>query len=147
MTPELRIRHATGADASALAKLAGQLGYPTDAAAIRQRLRDINERGAGIVLVAENSNGTTAGTAYVHAEYSMVDEPRAHLADLVVDESFRSAGIGAALLHATESWAREHGLSRMRVNSNVTREDAHRFYRREGYAENKRQAVFLKQLI
>ena len=147
MTPGLRIRRATGADAPELAKLAGQLGYPTDAMAIRQRLRDIDEQGAGIVLVAENGDGAITGTAHVHAEYSVVDDPKAHLADLVVDESFRSAGIGAALLHATESWAREHGLSRMRVNSNVIRERAHRFYLREGYAENKRQAVFLKQLI
>jgi hypothetical protein len=34
----------------------------------------------------------------------------------------------------------------MRVRSNVIRERAHRFYLREGYAEKKRQAVFLKQL-
>jgi hypothetical protein len=35
----------------------------------------------------------------------------------------------------------------MRVNSNVVRERAHRFYLREGYTERKRQAVFFKQLV
>jgi hypothetical protein len=32
------------------------------------------------------------------------------------------------------------------VRSNVVRRDAHRFYLREGYAEQKRQAVFVKRL-
>jgi len=63
-----------------------------------------------------------------------------------VDESCRSQGIGSALLRAAETWAREHGLTRMRVNSNVIRERAHRLYLREGYVENKRQAVFFKPL-
>lgn len=147
MMGSLQIRRATQVDVPELARLAGQLGYPAAAAAIAKRLRDIGEHGAGAVFVAETGSGTIVGSAHVLAEYTLVDEPKAQLADLVVDESFRSQGIGSALLHATESWAREHGLTRMRVNSNVIRERAHRFYLREGYFDRKRQAVFFKQLI
>ena len=147
MSAPIRIREVALADAEALARLSAQLGYPADAEAISRRLHEIKAHGAGLVLVAEEAGGKIAGTAHVHAEYSMVDEPKAHLADLVVDEALRSRGVGAALLRACEAWARERGLSRMRVNSNVIRERAHRFYLREDYAENKRQAVFFKQLI
>jgi hypothetical protein len=35
----------------------------------------------------------------------------------------------------------------MRVRSNVIRERAHEFYKREGYAEKKRQVVFEKSLV
>ena len=146
MSHEVRIRAAIKSDAEALARLSGQLGYHADPSAIARRLRAIVQHDAGVVLVAETGDGVIAGTAHVHAEFSMVDAPKAYLADLVVDESWRSQGIGSALLSATEAWAREHGLTRMRVNSNVIRERAHRFYLREGYVENKRQAVFFKPL-
>lgn len=147
MSGAVRIRAATSADAEALARLSSQLGYPASAEAIARRLREIEAHAAGVVLVAAKGDGAIVGSAHVLGEYTLLDEPKAQLADLVVDESFRGAGVGAALLHAAESWAREHELARMRVNSNVIRERAHRFYLREGYAGNKRQAVFLKQLI
>lgn len=142
----MKIREANPEDAEALARLSGQLGYPANAEATARRLREIIARPVGAVYVAEMRDRTIAGTAHVLAEYSMMDEPRAYLAGLIVDESCRSQGIGSALLRAAETWAREHGLTRMRVNSNVIRERAHRFYLREGYVENKRQAVFFKPL-
>lgn len=70
----------------------------------------------------------------------------AELAGLVVDESVRGSGVGAALLAAAEDWARAQGFASMRVRSNVIRERAHRFYEREGYARIKAQAVFRKPL-
>jgi hypothetical protein len=36
--------------------------------------------------------------------------------------------------------------AKVRARSNVIREDAHRFYRRLGYRETKRQAVLSRQL-
>ena len=117
----MRIREANPEDAEALARLSGQLGYPATAEATARRLREIVARPVGAVYVAEMRDRTIAGTAHVLAEYSMMDEPRAYLAGLIVDESCRSQGIGSALLRAAETWAREHGLTRMRVNSNVIR--------------------------
>ena len=147
MSGPIRIRAAIATDSPALARLSAQLGYPADAAMCERRLREIAARGAGVVFVAEAGDGMIAGAAHVMAECSLVDDSKGHLADLIVDESCRGRGTGAALLRASEAWARERGLARMRVNSNVIRERAHRFYLREGYAEHKRQAVFFKQLV
>jgi len=64
---------------------------------------------------------------------------RALLEGFVVDEAARSRGIGAALLEAVESRARERGCAEIRVQSNVLRERAHSFYERNGYVKVKAQ--------
>lgn len=138
------IRAATLADAEALAPLSGQLGYPADAPTIARRLADIANRDAGMVLVAVDAHGTVCGFALAEPRYLLFTEPFVELAALVVGEAVRGQGIGAALLAAVEAWARERGVSRVRVRSNVIRDRAHRFYLREGYAEGKRQVVFVK---
>ncbi|MBS0433235.1 MAG: GNAT family N-acetyltransferase [Proteobacteria bacterium] len=140
------IRQADAADAEALARLSGQLGYPADAAAIARRLRGIVAHGAGVVLVAQ-IDGAVAGWAHVMAQHRLEHDANAELAGLVVDEDARGGGIGAALLRAAEAWAHGHGCVELVVRSNVIRERAHRFYLREGYTEKKRQAVFVKNLV
>jgi hypothetical protein len=45
-----------------------------------------------------------------------------------------------------EEWARQQGLGNIVVRSRATREAAHRFYLREGYAQTKISAVFTKIL-
>ncbi|MGH8163434.1 MAG: GNAT family N-acetyltransferase, partial [Rhodanobacteraceae bacterium] len=104
------------------------------------------EHGAGAVLVAEFGDGSIAGWAHVLPQRRLEHDPNVELAGLIVDENRRGAGVGVALLRAVEAWARENGFSELVVRSNVIRTHAHRFYLREGYAEKKRQAVFVKKL-
>ncbi|GAC1412988.1 MAG: hypothetical protein NVSMB57_08470 [Actinomycetota bacterium] len=59
-------------------------------------------------------------------------EPQAWIPDLVVSESARSAGAGAALLAEAESVAREQGCFSLSLESAAWRTRAHAFYRREG---------------
>jgi GNAT superfamily N-acetyltransferase len=63
---------------------------------------------------------------------------------LVVTASARRRGTGAALVTQAEKWAAAKGLARVLVRSNAVREDAHRFYLREGYRRAKTSAVFEK---
>ena len=140
------IRSAETGDAAALASLSTQLGYPTDAETMRRRLHRLHENRIGAIFVALNDESHVVGWTHVVERFHLEDEPFVELAGLVVDENARSAGVGAALLHAAESWARELGHAKLRVRSNVIRDRAHGFYRREGYVERKRQAVFEKSL-
>jgi GNAT superfamily N-acetyltransferase len=139
------IRVATHADADELARLSGQLGYPTGAARVLHRLDGVITHHAGVVLVAVDPDGGLAGFAHVEPRRLLIAEPFAELAALVVSETARGQRVGSALLAAAEAWAREQGVASMRVRSNVLRERAHHFYLREGYVEKKRQAVFLKR--
>jgi PhnO protein len=60
---------------------------------------------------------------------------------LVVDETRRSAGIGAALVEAAAEWTARHGFRTLRVRSNVVRERTHGFYERQGFTRAKSQLV------
>lgn len=97
------------------------------------------------MLVAVDAQGMPSGFAHVEPRRLLIAEPFAELAALVISEKVRGQRVGSVLLAAAEAWAREQGFASMRVRSNVLRERAHRFYLREGYAEKKRQAVFLKR--
>lgn len=52
--------------------------------------------------------------------------------DLVTDERIRSRGYGARLLDWLKDQGRQQGCSELQLISRVTREQAHRFYFREG---------------
>lgn len=142
----IHVRVAMNADAEALAALATQLGYPTDAVAVERRLRAVEAGEAGVLLVAESENGRVGGLARALTQHFVVDDAFVELAALVVADEVRGTGVGAALLAAVEQWARDRGFASVHVRSNVIRERAHRFYLREGYIEVKRQAVFVKRL-
>ena len=104
-----------------------------DPAAAGARLRVAIDGEDSIVLVADAGDGALAGfcTAYIDllsVRYGL----RCWVEDLAVDPGRRSQGIGAALLAAGRDWAREHGATHFELDSGLAREDAHRFYERDG---------------
>lgn len=143
----IAIRTAREGDEVALATLATQLtGQTVDASSMAERLSKVRAEQIGEAIVAQDQNGRVLGWAHVVPRLQLEHEPYAELAGLVVDESVRSGGVGAALLDAAEGWARARGFAMMLVRSRVTRERAHRFYEREGYERFKESAVFRKTL-
>ena len=58
----------------------------------------------------------------------------AEIESVHVDEQVRSSGIGGALLEATVARAAAAGCYRVQLTSNKSREAAHRFYDRHGFA-------------
>ena len=87
-------------------------------------------------LVAE-IDGAVAGFASVHMDQqlhhaSLVGE----LQELIVDETVRGRGIGAALLAAAQDAARAAGCSHMELNSGFARSAAHAFYERHGWVKD-----------
>lgn len=138
------IRNARNYDAPALAELCGQLGYPATRQQIVARLAAIEADPGGRVFVAEDAEGRVVGWLHVAQQAHLADEEVAEILGLVVAESTRGHGVGAALLRAAETWARERGAAHLRVRSRVERERAHRFYERAGYQRHKTQHVFGK---
>ena len=141
----MQIRGATPDDAPSIASLAGELGYPCDAAAMRARLSALMHSKDDQVFVAV-SGVAVVGWVHVAAVTLLESDPRADLRGLVVTQALRSRGFGARLVQAAEEWARARGLARIRVRSNVLRERTHDFYLRLGYTIAKSQKVFDKNL-
>jgi GNAT superfamily N-acetyltransferase len=136
------VRPATAADAAALVPLFEQLGYPAPQTLIATRLETLDARAA--VLVAEEE-AKVIGFVAVSARPDFIEE-RAVVEGLVVEQNARNRGAGAHLLGAAEAWAATAGATAMLVRSNVVRDDAHRFYERQGYRRRKSQHIFEKAL-
>ena len=144
--PLVPIRPLREADLRAVADLAQQLGYAASPAELTDRFGPLAHSPAHAVLVAESAEGGVAGWIHVGTSLALIHGPEAEIHSLVVDERLRGRGIGAALVAAAEAWARSRDLRRVRVRCQVKREDAHRFYTREGFTHQKTQHVFGKSL-
>ena len=132
-------------DARAVATLATQLGYPSTETQLAERIPRVLGLGDAAAMVAEDAGGVIA---WIHVELrrTLVADQEAQIMALVVDERCRGRGIGGALMSEAELWARERGAVKLRVGSRTTREGAHRFYEREGYALAKTSHWFQKDL-
>jgi GNAT superfamily N-acetyltransferase len=53
--------------------------------------------------------------------------------DLITDENTRSQGVGKALLEWIEAEAKRQGIDWVTLDSGVQRDQAHKFYFRQGY--------------
>jgi GNAT superfamily N-acetyltransferase len=141
----MMIRKATASDLERIAVLFGQLGYLNDATQLATRMAAAPAGDTMRVLVADD-DGALIGVAVVHVMAPLhVPERWALLSALVVDDTRRSEGLGAALLRAAEAFALENGCAQLELSSNVARTRAHRFYERQGYREKRMR--FVKTLV
>lgn len=125
--PDVRIRPAAPADAPALARLLGELGYPTESGDVPTRLTRLVHEG-GTVLVADGDAGPIGLAALAAHATLHSSKPVAYITALVVSAETRGQGVGRALVAAAEAWARERGCGRLSVTSAERRADAHAFY-------------------
>jgi GNAT superfamily N-acetyltransferase len=90
----------------------------------------------GDVLVAQK-DGEVVGVCQViiFRHFQHAGGWCAELESVHVRDDLRSQGIGAQLLAGAEALARERGCYRVQLTSRNVREDAHRFYRTNGYAQ------------
>jgi len=142
--PETSVREALDADAGRIAALARQLGYDVPVAHVERQLarRDADFE----IFVAVVPRVGVVGWAAVSIRESIAWSRLAELDGLIVEDEYRGAGIGRALLTRVETFARESRCPVLRLRSNVLRERAHGFYEREGYVSPKSQRVFEKRL-
>ncbi len=98
------------------------------------------------MLVAIDEAGLPLAWGHVELRETLVEPLSALVVGLVVADASRSAGIGRRLLVAMEAWAQSRGCRRIVVGTRVTRERAHRFYAREGYAVSKTSYFLAKDL-
>lgn len=147
MPRAITIRSLNSDDAAAAAVLSADLGYPADAAAMRERLAALLAEADHAVLGAAGEDGSLLGWVHVCSRLLLIDPPSAFVEGLVVGAPARRCGVGRALMAAAEGWARRRGAQSMRLRSGATRGDAHGFYRALGYQEAKAALGFEKALL
>lgn len=123
-------------DLDAVVELMRDLGYPTSNAQMRKRMEAISSDPAYATLVAE-LDGEAAGMAGLRLLYSYeYDDPVVQISALVTKSTHRGKGVGKALIHHAEIWARDRGAAALVLTSGnrPERETAHQFYQRMGFA-------------
>jgi GNAT superfamily N-acetyltransferase len=136
---ETLVRSARASDASDIARLSAQLGYPALAEEIPERLARLSGDPAVSAMVAE-VDGRVSGLLTIHLRYTLNHHtPLAQITMLVVDEGVRGTGVGRALVTHAEQWARERDCRRVVVTTQLSRAGAHAFYETIGYTHTGRR--------
>lgn len=132
---DLKLRPVRRQDVPRLVGLLEQLGYPTDGAAVDERLDhwldDPSSR-----LIGADDDGDLVGVAALHVMPMLeVTGKMGRLLALVVDERYRSLGVGQRLVAAVEEQAQAAGCVKLEVTSSRYRTRTHEFYKLLGYED------------
>jgi len=142
MHQNVNIRKAKKSDAVALARLSGELGYPTTTSEMESRFDKLFSKSDHDIYVAELD--TIVGWIHVSLVQSLESNAFVEICGIVVAESYRGSGIGTRLVAMAESWAQEKGCYHIRVRTNIVREKTRVFYKQLGFQSKKTQEVFDK---
>ena len=142
---EVKIRTISIDDAMEICTICGEdLGYPCDLSLVMEKIKNINaDREAIFVALIDD-----IAVGFIHVEkYDVLYfETMANILGLAVKSEYRNNGIGKKLINEAEKWAVENSIKFMRLNSGISRTDAHGFYRHLGYDHEKEQIRFEKNL-
>lgn len=130
------IRAAEVNDAAALAQLMCELGYETTKSEMQMRLQRIamDERYRTFVATCDGNVCGMIGTlTYPSIEHN---DPSGRIVALVILRTMRRRGIGRALIATVEKDFAQRGIRRIALNTQLAREDAHKFYESLGYERN-----------
>jgi ribosomal protein S18 acetylase RimI-like enzyme len=118
--------------ASALAGLLPQLSSSAAALSAADVARLIAH--PGVALLVARVDGRIVGTLTL-VRFPLPTGERARIEDVVVDESARGQGVGAALTTEAIRLTGEFGVRTVDLTSRPSREAANRLYRRLGFQE------------
>lgn len=142
----LTVRRVAVEDAAAVAELSVQLGYPATAGEIEHRIANLGSRKAHQAVFVACLGAEIVGWIDVALSFELQTPPYALIGGLVVKDGVRGLRIGKRLCDEAEAWSRSQGVGVLRVTSRSTRDDAHRFYLREGFRDIKMSRVFEKNI-
>jgi len=96
----------------------------------REKMRRVFA-GGGRMCVAVRDDAVV-GVAVYRIHENTVDDIQMYVDDLVTDETKRSEGVGNALMSHLQQVARDAGCAKFTLDSGTQRQQAHKFYFREG---------------
>ncbi|HWC53643.1 MAG TPA: GNAT family N-acetyltransferase [Chitinophagaceae bacterium] len=139
------IRTVQEKDAKEVSQLSGQLGYPSSVEKTIETIRRINADNYQIIFVAE-LDGTVVGWIQLQKKFLLIAEPFTEIVGLIVDEKHRGKSIGRSLVQECIRWTKQENIHKIRVKSNITRDESHEFYKTIGFREVKTQKVYDREV-
>jgi len=131
---DVTLRPAREADAEQVASLITELGYPSTAEDVKDRLHGPLNSQTSCCLVAQVDNEVIGMMSMELVPYFPTGSTICRVTSLIVSSRHRSRGVGERLIADAIEFARKHHCSGIEVTSAERRVDAHRFYQRLGFA-------------
>ncbi|BAP31178.1 uncharacterized protein CHSO_2141 [Chryseobacterium sp. StRB126] len=133
----MNLRKMNEEDLEAVVKLLDQLGYPNTGEFLPLKMKNLLQDPDEYLTVAEDTEGNVVGFISIHIIPQIaLRGDFARISYFSVDENYRSSGIGKILEEYCEQVARKRNCDRIELHCNFHREQAHRFYYRQGYTES-----------
>ena len=132
MTITLRPVRAT--DAEQVASLMTELGYPSTAASVKDRLDRVLQSTTSCCLVAQEADEVIGLMSAELIPYFPTGTTVCRVTSLVVASPHRRRGIGDMLMTAAAEYAGKHQCAGIELTSAERRVEAHRFYERLGFS-------------
>ena len=138
----MTIRKANVKDADYIVALSKEMGYNPDKSELIEKVKRIRKDEGNIIYVACN----TSLVGWIHV--SLVDPIEsskfAEIRGFVVNRKYRNQGIGTRLILEAENWAKKKGCKKLRVRTNIIREETREYYLNKNFKSKKFQEVFDK---
>lgn len=120
------------------------LGYDANELLVKSRIENLDSnREAVFVAVCDEK---TVGFVHCEIYNTLYFESLVNIQGLAVSAEYRRKGFGRELMYSAEEWAKQKGISKIRLNSGITRKSAHEFYCNLGYGDEKQQIRFFKSI-
>jgi GNAT superfamily N-acetyltransferase len=132
---DLQVRDAEPADATAVSRLLGVLGYPASVAEAGDHIERFGlDPSSRLQVAVEGEPPSVVGLLATHMVPRLnPDLAICRITELVVDPARRRQGIGEVLHAAAEAEARRHGARRIELSSGDWRAESHPFYLASGF--------------
>ena len=142
----MTIREMEAADIAVCRMLLSQLGYDLNLQEVKRRYEEIKQKQDHEVFVGEQ-DGQVVALLHLYERPAFDKPPEVIVQALVVDQNWRSTGVGKAMMDMAQRWALDRGFSSVALTSSVSRSDAHSFYNRIGYNVTATSHLFRKNLV
>src|SRR6516162_5426767 len=142
----MTIREMEAADIAVCRILLSQLGYELNLQEVKRRYEEIKQKQDHEVFVGEQ-DGQVVALLHLYERPAFDKPPEVIVQALVVDQNWRSTGVGKAMMDMAQRWALDRGFSSVALTSSVSRSDAHSFYNRIGYNVTATSHLFRNNLV
>ncbi|MGL5274813.1 GNAT family N-acetyltransferase [Myroides sp.] len=122
-------------DASVVADLLEQMGYPNTLGFLPKRIEEMNACDKEQLLVVEDEGQVIAFISVHFIPQIALEGDFARISYFAVDQNIRSKGVGKLVEEHVTALAKDRGCDRIELHSHSRRVDAHRFYFRQGYED------------
>jgi GNAT superfamily N-acetyltransferase len=138
------IRKAHVEDWQQICLLLNQLEYPNSERFLKEKLEVLLKDHNEVLLVYEEDNRVIALISVHFIPQLAVKGDFARSSYFAVGQNIRSRGIGRSIEEYCTDLAVKRNCDRIEVHCHSRREEAHRFYRRQGYTKSPK--YFIKML-